>query len=90
MSSMIWEELSSHWGAFKVVVTYPLLKGAELAWSEGIGFSNDGNHIDTGRETSHQLNVHFTEPSVEVSVCGCQGRGFTYACPVGGIKYKST
>lgn len=33
----------------------------ELGWGEGVGFANDGDDIDAGRESSHELNVEFPE-----------------------------
>jgi len=41
--------------------TDPLLEPFEFAGRKGVGLADNGDYVDAGRETAHELNVHFTE-----------------------------
>lgn len=75
---------------------YPLLEATELAWGQRVGLADDGDDIDTGRKTAHQLDVHF--PQAIHNKCSAisqqnheafPSKIRTYAWPVGGIKYNN-
>ena len=37
--------------------TYALLEGVQVILGEGIGLGNDGDEVDTGAQTLHDLNI---------------------------------
>jgi hypothetical protein len=41
---------------------HPLLETPKFAWCQGVGLANDRNHIDTWRETAHQLDIDLPQP----------------------------
>jgi hypothetical protein len=49
-------------------MTYPLLELSELVWGKSIGFTNDGNDVDSRRQSSHEFNVHFSEAGCQLSI----------------------
>lgn len=40
---------------------HPLFETPELTGCERVRFADDGDDIDTGRETTHEFYVHFTQ-----------------------------
>jgi hypothetical protein len=69
--------------------SYPLLKRLQFLRDQGISLADDGNNINTRREPSHQLDIHFPQTSFSVRVkLIVEIKGRSYAWPVGGIKYN--
>lgn len=72
---------------------YSSFKVLQLLWSERVSASNDRNDIDTRAQTTHELNIDFTETffeefgSVHIQIIKA-GQEILYAWPVGEIKYN--
>lgn len=47
--------------------TYPLLEATQLTRRQRIGLANDGDHIDTRREATHELDVDLPQPVLKMS-----------------------
>lgn len=41
--------------------TYTLLEAPEFRRSQGVCLSNDRDDVNTGREATHELDVHFSQ-----------------------------
>ena len=45
--------------------THTLLENLELAGSERVGLSNDGDDIDTRRQTAHKFDINFAKTKTQ-------------------------
>jgi hypothetical protein len=69
------------------ILHHKLLGLGKLGWRQGVGPTNDGNHVDTGGKALHQLNVELAQAVEAVSVdSDGTRRRHPYPWPVGVIK----
>jgi hypothetical protein len=44
--------------------TYPFLEISQLGWGKGIGLSNDWDNVHSGRQSSHELDIHLSQTEI--------------------------
>ena len=61
MSSMIWTE-DEQGNRMDITATHPFFETPQFTRCQGVGFANDGNHVNTWREAAHQLDIDLPQP----------------------------
>lgn len=84
--NIVWEVVDRN-AVVLDVLHHQLLRLGKLGRGQGVCAANDGDDVDTGRQTLHQLDIQLTETRQTVSkALGRYMRREAYPWPVGVIK----